>query len=136
MIEAVWDNPEMMACRDYFNMNLPDNFYLSHYELADQSTFPAFWWKNFLTDPYVSDYVVQELRMLKQFEIQKILKDISGKSRSVGVAQTLGALMKNSESDNKKKGPAFIYGYIPINAKEAQAANVHTLEYDPFKLTE
>ena len=133
MIDVIWDDEDLNTCRELFESDLPDNFYCSHYELAKRYPIDAQTWKKFLTDPFVSDYITQELRMLRQLEMQKLLKDVSNKSRSVGVSQTLSALAKLTESDTRKGGPTFIYGYIPLNAREVSAENVQILDHDPFK---
>lgn len=133
MIEIQWKDPEMLEMQEFYNMGLPGNLYLSHYELAEQSEHTASDWKRFLTEPQVADYVMQELRLLKMNEMRKLLRDVSGKSRSVGTAQLVTALTKAIDGEQTKDGPIFIYSYVPLNERELDAPNVQLLQHDPFK---
>lgn len=136
MIDLYWTDPEMMLMLKYFNEHEPDIFYKTHYEIAKAADCPVKFpqsWKMFLTEPQVAEYVSQEIRLLQQNEQRKILQDISGKSRSVGVAQTLTALNKTMENSNEKEGATIVYCYVPLNDQEIQADNVVLLEKDPFR---
>lgn len=134
MINLHWDNDTMYALQEFFNAGLPGTLYLSHYDLATSSGHAATDWKKFLTRPEVTDYTMQELQLLKRTEFQKVLKDISTKSKSVGTAQLLNALDKALANESTKDGPAFVYCYIPLHEDESHAPNVVHLTEDPFKL--
>ena len=134
MIQLHWDDEVFNELQDYFNTGLPGTLYLSHYELSADSGHSAAAWKQFLTTPAVTDYITQELILLKRSEFQKVLKDISTKSRSVGTAQLLSALDKAMAGDTAKEGPAFVYCYIPLHEDEQHAPNVVFLSEDPFKI--
>jgi len=134
MIELQWNDEGLDELQEYFNLGLPGTLYLSHYDLARDSGFPAALWKKFLTNPQVADYITQELQLLKRTEFQKVLKDISTKSRSVGTAQLLNALDKALANESTKDGPAFVYCYVPLHEDEQHAPNVIKLNEDPFKL--
>lgn len=133
MIELTWDNPVMAELESFYNQLGKDAFYKSHYDLAAISPFSAGQWREFLTDPRVMDYASQELKLLKQFELNKMLQDMSKNSKSVGTAQNIQALMKSMGEAGVQDGPAIIYAYIPLNEKELQAPNVRVMTEDPFR---
>lgn len=127
---------EFYAMQEFFNENEPAIFYKTHYEIAKMPGAPASnpqEWKAFLTEGRVAEYVNQELQLLQQTEMRKLLENISSKSRSVGTAQTLTAMIKALESGSVKEGPVFIYIYIPLTEEEINAPNVIILDHDPFK---
>ena len=120
----------------FYNAHQPKGFYLTHYELAALPGSPSKNpedWKTFLLDPRVAEYVSQELNILQQAEMRKLLDGISGKSRSIGTAQTLTALQKSMEGKSRKDGPAFIYTFVPLNPEEAHSPNIVMLDHDPFR---
>lgn len=136
MIEYNWPDDLTAALAEFFDAREPKAFYLTHYELAKLEGAPsnnAQDWKEFLTIPAVSDYINQELRLLQQAEMRKMLQDISKNAKSVGTAQNLTALMKVMGAEGTKEGPAFIYCYVPLNDQEQQAPNVKVLPEDPFR---
>ena len=133
MLDIEWNDEQMQAMQDEFNLLEPESFYMSHYELAKKTEFDAASWKTFLTIPAVADYVTQELRILQQTEMRKLLKDISSNAKSVGTAQLLTALTKTLESTAPKDGPIFIYTYVPPNQKEIKSGNVKIARCDPFR---
>ena len=136
MLNLDWDTSLMESLQDFFNIMEPKSLYLTHYELSkleDSPSHKAQDWKIFLTDPRVSDYVSEELRLLQQGEMRKMLQDISKNQKSVGTAQNLTALMKYIGSSGSKEGPAFIYTYVPLTSEEAYAPNVQQLTDDPFR---
>ena len=136
MIDIDWHDETLQAIHTFFSEREPKSFYYTHYELAKLDGSPSHNpqdWKNFLIDPRVSDYITQEIRLLQQSEMRKILQDISKNSKSVGTAQNLTALMKFMGNDGTKEGPAIIYTYVPLNDQEQQAPNVRMLDHDPFR---
>lgn len=133
MIDLTWTNPKMKELQDIYNANLPKTLYLNHYELSATLGNSAIEWREFMLDPRVNDYIQQELRILKLSEMQKLVKDISTKSKSVGTAQMLTALSKSLDGEKQQEGPAFIYMYVPLNEREQQADNVIELDEDPFR---
>jgi len=130
-------NEELLqAMQDYFTSKEPEIFYLSHYQIAQITDNPvkdSTLWKTFLTTPAISDYITQDLRLLQQIEIRKLLKDISSKSGQVGTGQTLSALLKANETTNKKEGDTYVYCYIPLTDEELKAKNISIIEEDPFR---
>lgn len=113
----------------------PEAFTLNHYELAELTTVknpPE--WKEFLTDLDISQWIESEITIIQQTELKKLTSNVA-KSRSVGQAQLISAMNKIQESGTEKKGPAFIYCYIPLTEEQQAADNVIKLDKDPF-LTE
>ena len=113
----------------------PEAFTFNHYELAELTTVknpPE--WKEFLTDLDISQWIESEITIIQQTELKKLTSNVA-KSRSVGQAQLISAMNKIQESGTEKKGPAFIYCYIPLTEEQKAADNVIQLEKDPF-LTE
>ena len=136
MINGNWDEPLMNEMAEYFGKHEPKSFYWTHYELARQEGTPTTDpqdWKRFVTNNEVSDYISQELRLLQQGEMRKLLQNISGNARSVGTAQSLTAMMKFMDTTGVKEGPAMIYCYVPLNEQEIHAPNVQVLDHDPFR---
>lgn len=117
-----------------FSSYCPNAFTWQHYNLAENTTIddPQLW-KEFITDPEISTWIREELNLIQTAELNKLLMDISN-SHSVGQAQIISALSKLTESgeNKKKKGPAYVYCYIPLNQQQEQAPNVIKLEEDPF----
>jgi len=107
---------------------------MNHYELAESCgevcNDPQVW-KEFLMEQTVSDYINSEFSILQSTELSKLIKDVS-KSRSVGQAQLVNALLKLKEDKKVKSGPAFIYTYIPLSYEQEECTNVQKLDNDPF----
>lgn len=136
MIDLEWNDPQMKELENFYNILGQDAFYKSHYDLAEISTTLGFSvqnWRDFLTDPRVMDYATQELKLLKQFELNKMLKDMSKNAKSVGTAQNITAMMKSLGENGVQDGPAIIYAYIPLTDKEIQSPQVRVLTEDPFR---
>lgn len=128
--------PKSKAMADFFNELGKDAFTKSHWDLAGMSNFSADEWRIFLTDPVVSKFIRDEINALSEVESRKIIVSVSQNAKSTGTAQTLVALDKTRGGSGKKEGPVFVYSYIPLNAREAQAPNVQALERDPFYVPE
>ena len=111
-----------------------DGITMNHYELAlaCAKTCPdPQIWKEFLMEQTVSDYINCELNILRSTELSKLIKDVS-KSKSVGQAQLVNALMKMKEEQRVKTGPAFVYCYIPLSVEQQECKNIVKLDKDPF----
>lgn len=135
MIDFKYETKKMNEMRDYFNKELPRSLYYTHYDLAaiaDSPSHNSQEWKEFLMHPHTAAYISTEVQTLQQVELRKIVKDISSRSSSVGVAQTLSALMKALETGQVREGPAYIYSYIPLTPDELNAPNVLIVDGDPF----
>ena len=108
-----------------------DALVMSHYDLAKETDTPSEIWKDFLKEPDVSEWINQEMELIRDSEMKKLVKDIN-ESKSVGQAQLMTALQKLSDKETTKSGPAFVYCYIPLNAEQKKAENVLNIGYDPF----
>lgn len=107
-------------------------FVMNHYDLAKNTEIKeAPLWKLFLMEPDVANYINTEINIIKNAELNKMLKDI-GSSKSVGQAQLMVALSKLNEGTAQKDGPIFIYTYVPLSPDQAQATNVQQLQEDIF----
>lgn len=107
---------------------------MNHYELATTcaTTCPdPQVWKEFLMEQSVADYINSEFSILQSTELSKLIKDVS-KSKSVGQAQLVNALMKLRDDKKIKSGPAFIYTYVPLSYEQEECPNVQKLDKDPF----
>lgn len=136
MIHIDWGDEELQMMHEFYDKREPSVFYMTHYELAQLDNAPTknpTAWKQFITDPRVSEYISQELRLMQQVEVNKLLKGIATKANNVGVGQTLNALLKMSETSEVKDGPIFVYSYIPLSEQELNAPSVHILPNDPFR---
>ncbi len=108
-------------------------FFKNHYDLSDLFDGTPLEWKEFLSDPELSDYIVTELNLIHQSEMRKLLRGISNKSSSVGTAQMVTALSKAIESGTIKEGPAYIYSYVPLTPHESHGNNTRILTEDIFQ---
>ena len=107
---------------------------MNHYELATTcaTTCPdPQVWKEFLMEQSVADYINSEFSILQSTELSKLIKDVC-KSKSVGQAQLVNALMKLRDDKKIKSGPAFIYTYVPLSYEQEECPNVQKLDKDPF----
>lgn len=127
-------SPRSKAMIVFFNELGKAAFTMTHWDLAAQSSFSADEWREFLTNPAVSQYIRDEINAISEIESRKIIMDVSKNSKSTGTAQTLIALDKIRGGGSQKGGPIFIYTYIPPNAREQHAQNVQQLDVDPFKI--
>ena len=109
--------------QEEFNNIGPDALQMTHYELAERSGDSPISWKKFLLDPRVSAYITEELDILKNSQVSKLLSE-SSTSRSPGQAQLLNTLLNQTKVSEKKEGPVFIYTRIPLNDQELGAQNV------------
>lgn len=134
MIEVTWPDPHFLELQAYFNDHLPKVLTQNHYELAFASGFPAYEWKEFLTEPHVADFLRTEQALINQFEMSKLTSNINATSKSVGTAQNIMALQKISGEARVKDGPYFVYCFVPLNERELTADNIKILDKDPFKI--
>lgn len=107
---------------------------MNHYELATACATTCAdpqVWKEFLMEQSVSDYINSEFSILQSTELSKLIKDVS-KSRSVGQAQLVNALLKLKDDKKVKSGPAFIYTYVPLSYEQEECTNINKLKEDPF----
>ena len=105
----------------------------NHYELADKTKFKdAALWKQFLTEPDVNDYIMQETAILQQAEFRNILLN-TARDNSAGRAQLINAMMSVNNKQTKKEGPIVIYSYVPLNEEQMKAPNVEINKKDIFK---
>ena len=113
-----------------------DALAMSHYDLAEQVTdYDVETWKTFLLERDVITWVTQELKLLQESEMKKIVKGISN-SNSVGQAQLMTALGKMQDNKAIKDGPVFIYTHVPLSDQQKQAQNANELDKDIFKKEE
>lgn len=104
----------------------------SHYTLAIETNIddPTLW-KEFLMEPDVNDYIIQETNLLQQAEFRNILLN-SDKDSSAGRAQLINALNSVTQK-SKKDGNIIIYSYVPLNAQQLKAPNIEINKEDIFK---
>lgn len=124
-------------CWEFYKSLGKDAVKFDHWELDTETggNIPAAVWKEFLAEPDVQDYISKEMQSMERVELMTLLDGI-GKSRSVGQAQLVTALMKGfTDTAQQNHGPAYIYCYIPPNAAQAKAPNFVALKEDPFKKT-
>lgn len=118
---------EFIECQEQFNAIGEAALYMSHYELADRSGDSPILWKSFITDPRVAAVINEELNLIKQAKVAKMLATVDT-DRSVGRAQLLNTLLNQTKKDDRPEGPVFIYTEIPLNEQERGAANVRQLD--------
>ena len=132
MLETKFKKAVFNEMLTVFNDLGQDAFYKTHYDLAKETEYSANLWRSFLNEQEVSEYIDSELNIVQGVELRTILRGISAKKGGVATAQLITALSKLDLGAPKKKGPIYIYGYIPVNDKEQHAPNVVVLDKDPF----
>lgn len=125
MMDIPFNNDELLMQQMQESFNKIDGaIYKDHYELSSETEFSALSWKNFLTHPKVTDWLIKEMNLIQQSKLRLLIRDIDSNTKSTGLPQLINVL---SGLDNKKKkddGPIFIYTYIPPNDQEKHAKNV------------
>ena len=121
-------------CWTLMRQYAPKSIAWNHYDFAVKTDITNVEvWKEFLRDRDVIDWLTEERVLLQDSELAKLSTDVAS-SRSVGQAQLISAMDKISTANksNAATGPAFIYTYIPLNAEQKHAPNVHELTEDIF----
>lgn len=132
MLEKSFKKQIFNEMLELFNEMGQDAFYKTHYDLGDETEYSSNLWRTFLSDQEVAEYIDNELNIVQGVELRTILRGISAKKGGVATAQLITALTKLDVGAPKKKGPIFVYNYIPVNEKEVNAPNVVLLDRDPF----
>lgn len=103
---------------------------MTHYDLeAACPDYSSEEWKIFLSLPEIREYVKQEMDIIRNQQMNKIVQD-SASSRSVGQAQLLSTLAKMNEDTEEATGPIFIYCHTPLSEAQSHAPNV--IEMDEY----
>lgn len=115
-------NKEMMYAE--FKLLGQDALGYNHYELADAcgGVYSAEEWKVFLSEVDVQEYIKQEMNIIRNSSMNKIVQD-AGTSNSVGKAQLVSALQRLDDSDESANGPIMIYCHVPPTAEQRFAPN-------------
>lgn len=133
MEKLTWPkDKKMQKLQDYFDELGESGLYLSYYQLAEMSGFPVDEWRTFLTHPKVNDWMTQEITLLRQTELRKLLQNVNEASKSPGTAALLKTLSDANAKDVRKDGPVFVYMYVPLNDNEKNAQNIHSTGEDIF----
>jgi hypothetical protein len=126
-----FDDEELKKCQEAFNsLDEEDRLYMNQYQLAEQTGIPGAQWKRFLLDTRVSEWLNQEIQIIKRTRYHKMIG--SANSSSYGAAQMINALGKSFDNDDSKEGNIFIYSMVPLNTREQGAPNTQMLPYDIF----
>ena len=135
MLDFTWEDEAMRVCQALFNDLDPEKrLFMNHYDLAKETRLAdTNAWKMFLTDPRVVEWFDSEMKLFKKQQLNKAIKNATDSSRSVGAAQMINALDKITDDADQKGGPVFVYGYIPLNAREESVPNVQIQTTDVFK---
>lgn len=132
-----FEDPELLLCQEAFSSLDPEGrLFMTHYELAKDTDIPSQLWKKFLMETRVSNWIDQELTLIKSTTLRKMIRNADSNDRSVGAAQMINALNKTFDSDVEKDGPMFVYTYVPLNDREQGAPNTAQLPYDVFERRE
>lgn len=117
------DEQEFKDLQELFNSVGQGALFMTHYELADRTGESPIAWKQFLMDPRVAAFTVEEMDMLKKAKVATMLNTVDT-NKNTGQAQLLNTLLNQTKGNDKKEGPVFIYTQIPLNEEEAHAKNV------------
>lgn len=137
-MEFEFNDQELTECQEEFNrMDPEERLYMTHYDLAKESGIrDSAMWKKFLMETRVSNWIDQEITLIKSTTLRRLIKNADSNDRSVGAAQMLNALNKSFDMDTEKEGPTFVYSYVPLNAREQGAPNTQRLDADLFERRE
>lgn len=120
-------------CNEVFNnMDPEEAVYMNHYELASNSAITSEVWKKFVTHPEVSEWLMEEVELMKRSQYNKMIQNANNANRSVGAAQMINALDKSLNKQVTADGPAFIYTYVPVATNQRNAGNQRTEDEDIF----
>lgn len=109
--------------QDLFNKIGQTALFMTHYDLAERTDVSPIDWKQFLMDPRVAAFIVEEMDMLKKSKVAIMLNTVDT-NKNTGQAQLLNTLLNQTKGTEKKEGPVFIYTQIPLNYEEEHAKNV------------
>ena len=127
------DEDDMKDMQDLMNEIGQQALFMNHYELSAKTEISPIQWKKFLTDVRVAAFISEELELLKKSKVAVMLKDVDT-NKNTGQAQLLNTLLNQTQQNNKKEGPVFIYTQIPLNEAEQHAENVVMVDgIDPFE---
>lgn len=135
MMQIDFKNDEFLLkkLQDVWNQ-IDDAFFLTHYELAEQTGYDATDWRKFLMHPEVAAWMESELGLMREAKLRLLLKDVSSNSKSTGLPQLINTLSAQKDKQGKDdNGPVFIYMYVPLNSQEINAPNVQIAETDAIE---
>ena len=134
-MELEFDDEVLTACQAAYNTLDPEErLYMTHYDLSRSTNITdSQLWKKFLMDTRVSNWIDQEITLIKSTTLRKMIKNADSNERSYGAAQMLNALNKSFDTDTTKEGPMFVYTYVPLNLREQGAPNTAQANYDLFE---
>lgn len=84
-------------------------------------------WSAFLKEPDVIKHRNSEMQVLKDSALIKMVAN-SSDSRSVAQSQLINALQKIDSDNNRNKGPAFIYCYVPLTPAQKHSPTAVELD--------
>ena len=101
----------------------PECFTMNAWELADNSTFSADEWTEFLSDGQVQKYISKQTSAIKEANQRKLIYNAGDNEKSVGAAQMLNAITK-VETTGDTESCFFIYSYVPPTDDQAAARDI------------
>ena len=123
-------------CKQAFTDLKEEAFNLNHYQLAEITDIKnPLQWREFLLDARTVDYISSEMSLIRNAAINYMVQNAPG-SNSVGQSQLINALQKIDETSTEKKGPAFIYCFVPLNEAQKMAPNVREIKPEGEKIKE
>lgn len=137
-MNVAFKTPDMMECQDEYNKLDPEQrISMSQYDLAHFTEIKDIEsWIKFLKDPRVSEKIDEEVELYAKSQQRKLVALATTNDKSTGTAQMIAALDKtNSQGNNNKSGEIFVYSFVPLNTKEADAPYVKELSRDIFEET-
>lgn len=91
-------------------------------------------WKDFLSDPYIQEYIKTEFALIAESNMRKIISTVDEDDKSAGKAQLINAMLSaTKDNSNKREGNIIIYSYILPNEQQSKATNTQVIRRDPFK---
>lgn len=130
--------PDMIACQDEYNKQDPEQrISMSQYDLANLTSIKDIdQWVSFLKDTRVSEKIDEEVEIYTKAQQRKLVALATTNDKSTGTAQMIAALGKtDNQGNNNKSGETFIYSFVPLNTKEADAPYARSLSRDIFEET-
>ena len=91
-------------------------------------------WKDFLSDPFIQEYIKSEFAIIAESNMRKIIATVDGDDKSAGKAQLINAMLSaTTNNSNKREGNIIVYSYILPNEQQSKATNTQVIKRDPFK---
>jgi hypothetical protein len=109
---------EKMAA--YYERGLPNTLYQDPYELEDITNIQAFFWKQFLKTPQVTQLIESEIALIAEVKARSALNRLGGEEINTSEVAAVKALLEKSKllQDKMTDTKTIIFHHIPVQEYE------------------